>query len=98
MMGAAARFAFHVDRSSGLPSFAGPVLPIAFVLRLRGVLIFLGVWMVINVVTGLYSLVPNMEDSIAWEAHIGGFLVGFFGVALFDGRWRSLRMGDEPQA
>lgn len=98
MMGAAARFAFRIDRSAGHASFAGPVLPIALVLRLRGVLMFLGVWMIINLVTGIYSLVPNMEGSIAWEAHIGGFLVGFFGVSLFDGRWRATRTRDEPQA
>jgi len=84
MMGAAARFAFRIDRCGSLPSFAGPVLPIPFVLRMRGVLIFLGVWMIVNLLTGVFSLVPNMEDSIAWEAHIGGFLVGFFGIGLFD--------------
>lgn len=84
MMGAAARFAFRVDRSGHLPGFSGPVLPVTYVLQLRPVLIFLTVWMLINLVTGVYSLVPNMEDPIAWEAHIGGFVVGFFGVGLFD--------------
>jgi membrane associated rhomboid family serine protease len=98
MMGAAARFAFRIDRFAGLPSFAGPVLPIPFVLRMRGVLIFLGVWMVVNLVTGVFSLVPNMEDSIAWEAHIGGFLVGFFGIGIFDrGPTRAVSM-EEPEA
>jgi len=84
MMGAAARFAFRIDRSDGMPSFAGRVLPIATVLRMRGVLIFLGVWMVANLATGLFSLVPNLDESIAWEAHIGGFLVGFLGIGFFD--------------
>ena len=84
MMGAAARFAFRIDRSAGQPTFAGPVLPVAYVLRLRGVIIFLAVWMVINLVTGVYSLTPGVADQIAWEAHIGGFLVGFLGLSLFD--------------
>lgn len=84
MMGAAARFAFRVDRSGGLPTFVGRVLPVLFVLRLRGVLMFLGVWMAINLVTGLYPAMADAEGGIAWEAHIGGFLVGFFGVGLFD--------------
>lgn len=98
MMGAAARFAFRVDRSGDLPAFAGPVLPIAFVLRMRGVLIFLGVWMVVNLVTGVFSLVPNMEGGIAWEAHIGGFLVGFFGIGFFDRGPPRTVATEEPEA
>lgn len=83
MMGAAARFAFQVDRSKAMPAFSGPVLPIGTVMRHRGVLIFLLIWMAINVITGLYSLTPD-GGGIAWEAHVGGFLLGFFGIALFD--------------
>jgi membrane associated rhomboid family serine protease len=98
MMGAAARFAFRIDRSDTLPSFAGPVLPIGLVLRLRGVLIFLGLWMAVNVATGVFTLVPNMEDSIAWEAHIGGFMVGFLGIGLFDRRSQHRVQEREPEA
>lgn len=87
MMGAAARFAFHIDRSGSMPSFAGPVLPALQVLRVRSVLVFLTVWLLLNFVTGFYSLVPSMESPIAWEAHIGGFLVGFFGISFFDPGW-----------
>ena len=34
------------------------------------------------------GLVPILgeETSIAWEAHIGGFLIGFFGIRRFDRR------------
>ena len=56
MMGAAARFGFRIDRSSGKAAFAGAPLPIAAVLRSRGVMTFLAVWMVINLVTGLVEL------------------------------------------
>lgn len=83
MMGAATRFAFRIDRSGGMPGFTGPILPIAVVLRQRGVVIFLLLWMVVNLVTGLYSLTPG-GGGIAWEAHVGGFVLGFFGIALFD--------------
>ena len=83
MMGAAARFAFHVDRSAGRPAFMGAPLPIREVLRSRTALTFLTVWMIVNLITGLEGFVPGMEDRIAWEAHIGGFLAGFFGISFF---------------
>lgn len=84
MMGAAARFGFQMDRSSRTSAFAGAPLPFSAVLRSRSVMTFLAVWMVINLVTGLVGLGAGGSDQIAWEAHIGGFLVGFFGVRLFD--------------
>jgi membrane associated rhomboid family serine protease len=84
MMGAAARFGFRIDRSSGKAAFAGAPLPIAAVLRSRGVMTFLAVWMVINLVTGLVSFAPGIAGQIAWEAHIGGFVAGFFGLRYFD--------------
>ncbi|MDR7031991.1 rhomboid family intramembrane serine protease [Mesorhizobium sp. BE184] len=84
MMGAAARFAFRIDRSSGKSAFGGPPLPFSAVFRSRGVLTFLAVWMVINLVTGLIGVVPGADDQIAWEAHIGGFLAGFLGLGFFD--------------
>lgn len=84
MMGAAARYGFRIDRSSGRAAFAGDPLPIAIVLRLRGVVTFLGVWMVINLATGLLGFAPGIDGQIAWEAHIGGFVAGFFGLRFFD--------------
>jgi len=86
MMGAAARFGFHMDRSSGKSAFAGAPLPFSMVVRSRSVVAFLAVWMIINLVTGLVGLGAGGSDQIAWEAHIGGFLVGFFGIRLFDRR------------
>lgn len=83
MMGAAARFGFRIDRSGGKPAFLGPVLPIGAVFRSRGTVAFLGIWFAINLATGLIGLGPGVSDRIAWEAHIGGFVAGFFGVRLF---------------
>ncbi|QPC93326.1 rhomboid family intramembrane serine protease [Mesorhizobium sp. INR15] len=88
MMGAAARFGFRTDRSSGKAAFSGPMLPISMVLRSRGVMTFLAVWMVINLVTGLVGFAPGVAGQIAWEAHIGGFVAGFFGLHWFDRRWQ----------
>lgn len=84
MMGAAARYGFRMDRSSGRSAFLGEPLPFSQVLRSRNVMSFLAVWMVINLVTGLVGVGAGEASQIAWEAHIGGFLVGFFGVRFFD--------------
>jgi len=45
---------------------------------------FLSVWLIINLVTGFINIVPGNEDQIAWEAHIGGLLAGFFALRFFD--------------
>ncbi|RWK55737.1 rhomboid family intramembrane serine protease [Mesorhizobium sp.] len=86
MMGAAARFGFRTDRSSGKAAFAGAPLPMAAVFRSRGVVTFLAIWMVINLATGLVAFAPGIDSQIAWEAHIGGFVAGFFGLRAFDRR------------
>ncbi len=48
-------------------------------------LLFLCIWMAINLLFGLG--VVQFNDSgggIAWEAHIGGFLCGFLAIGVFD--------------
>lgn len=83
MMGAAARFGFRMDRREGRAAFRGAPLPISEVVRSRGVMTFLAIWMVVNLVTGLVGFAPGVDDQIAWEAHVGGFLAGFFGIRFF---------------
>lgn len=83
MMGAAARFAFRIDKVAGRAAFAGPVLPLSLVFRSRTSVVFLAVWMVVNLVVGLTSGRGD-APQIAWEAHIGGFIVGFFFIRFFD--------------
>lgn len=83
MMGAAARFAFQMERRDGRAAFAGPALPIGVVVRSRSVMTFLAVWMVVNLVTGLLGVGPGSDATIAWEAHIGGFIAGFLGIPYF---------------
>ncbi|MFC4625961.1 rhomboid family intramembrane serine protease [Daeguia caeni] len=83
MMGAAARFGFRRVEFGRRSEFAGPVLPVSLTLRLRTVLVFVGLWFIINIATGLYSEGQDYS-SIAWQAHIGGFVAGFFGISLLD--------------
>lgn len=84
MMGAAARFAFQIDRSERRAAFTGPILSIGRVFTYRTTVSFLAIWMVINLAMGLGFGGPDMGGRIAWEAHIGGFLMGFFALRLFD--------------
>jgi membrane associated rhomboid family serine protease len=88
MMGAAARFGFRVDRSHRPAAFTGRPLPVAECLQSRSVVTFLAIWMLVNLATGLVRFAPGIDDQIAWEAHIGGFLAGFFGIDWFDRRER----------
>lgn len=83
MMGAAARFGFRISRMQGKAAFAGPVLSLPMVFRSRMAVMFLVVWMAVNLVVGLSSGAGG-SPQIAWEAHIGGFLVGFFFIRAFD--------------
>lgn len=83
MMGAAARFGFRSVRLPRGACFAGRPLTVRESLSSRSVLIFLAVWMAINLFTGLASGVPGVGGQIAWEAHVGGFLAGFLLVAFF---------------
>ncbi|MFN3548484.1 MAG: rhomboid family intramembrane serine protease [Mesorhizobium sp.] len=86
MMGAAARFGFRSNRGTGRSAFDGPLLTIPETLASRTVVTFLAVWFAINLATGLASGVPGVDGAIAWEAHVGGFLAGFFAVRLLDRR------------
>ena len=84
MMGAAARFGFRVNRRVAKPAFEGAILSIPAVFRSRTTVTFLAVWMVVNLVMGFGFGTSEGGASIAWEAHIGGFLAGFLLVRPFD--------------
>ncbi|MEW6640033.1 MAG: rhomboid family intramembrane serine protease [Pseudomonadota bacterium] len=62
-----------------------PALPLVQALRNPRVLAFLAVWFGINIVFGVGSIaVASSAQSIAWQAHIGGFLAGLVLFSLFD--------------
>jgi len=91
MMAAAMRFAFQ--RGGPLESWRRPdprsytvaAEPLMQALRNPRVLIFIAVWFVLNLIFGIGSkIVPGSEADIAWQAHVGGFLVGLLLFPLFD--------------
>lgn len=90
LMAASARFAFSPGGRLG-GGYAGPdadhrpALTIAEMLRDRRVLTFVGAWFVFNILFGLIVTPPGVGAStVAWEAHLGGFLFGLLGFPLLD--------------
>lgn len=79
MMGAAVRFALR------RPSVFDEKYPPLMGLGSRPVVAFSAVWLFANVVFGLAPLTQLAEGaSIAWEAHIGGYVFGLLSISLFD--------------
>lgn len=62
-----------------------PAEPLGQLWRNSRAMLFIGIWFATNILFGA-GLVPILgeETSIAWEAHIGGFLVGLLIFPLFD--------------
>lgn len=87
-MGAACRFAFGERVRVAASGREPPLLSIPAALSDRTVLIFIVVWFLGNVgiAVGL-PLMGSDSGAVAWDAHIGGFLMGFFGFRLFDRRY-----------
>lgn len=89
-MAASMRFAFQRGgpvwtRGSDPAVYRLPALPLTEALRDRRILIFLVIWFGLNFLFGLGSLsVTGSEQSVAWQAHIGGFLAGLLLFGLFD--------------
>lgn len=90
MMAAAARFAFSPAGRRGLPPHLAPRLGLSEMLRNRTAMLFIGVWFAINFVFGVAAVPLGLaaDAGIAWQAHIGGFVVGLFAFPLFDPRPR----------
>ncbi|MEM8878483.1 MAG: rhomboid family intramembrane serine protease [Pseudomonadota bacterium] len=91
-MAAAIRFALSpggpltaAGRRNPNAAIYAPVLPLKQAFRDSGIVAFVGVWMIANVMFGLSPVsVAGAEVSIAWQAHIGGFLVGLLLFRFFD--------------
>lgn len=83
-MAAAIRFVFELGgplgafRRSDQGAYYVPAQPLADCFRNQQVLVFVGVWFGLNLLFGLMG--GGAESSIAWQAHIGGFVAG---LALF---------------
>ena len=62
-----------------------PALSLTRALRDPRVLGFLAVWFGVNIIFGLGSIAIGTDGaSVAWQAHIGGFLAGLMLFSLFD--------------
>jgi membrane associated rhomboid family serine protease len=90
-MAAAMRFAFvqgsflSFSRGDAEAAARVPALSLADALRNKRVLGFLGVWFGVNIIFGVGSLAIGADGaSVAWQAHIGGFLAGLMLFSLFD--------------
>jgi membrane associated rhomboid family serine protease len=90
-MAAAIRFMFQpgaplgLFRVGGQAAFRVPAHGLREVLRDRRVVMFLFVWFAINVVSGIGVLaIAGEGETVAWQAHIGGFLAGLILFPLFD--------------
>ena len=91
MMAAAARFMFApASRERDLPrDFDGmhlaPRQSLLEILGNRRAALFLGLWFATNLLFGVVAAPLGVLDAgIAWEAHIGGFLVGLLLFPLLD--------------
>jgi membrane associated rhomboid family serine protease len=83
-MAVAACFVFAPHRPGGLglggvpEAHEHPRQSLAQLVRNRSAAMFLVIWFATNLVSGLVAAPFGItESSIAWEAHLGGFLVGF---------------------
>jgi membrane associated rhomboid family serine protease len=95
-MAAAIRFAFvrgsflSFNRGDADAAARVPALSLMRALRNGRVLGFLGIWFAVNIIFGVGSLAIGAEGaSVAWQAHIGGFLAGLLLFSLFDPVWRA---------
>lgn len=87
-MGAAVRFAFQRPAIVWGPDpdarWKQPALPLPAAFRDIRVLAFVAIWFAVNYLFGATGIGGDEDAPIAWEAHIGGFLVGLLGFRFFD--------------
>jgi membrane associated rhomboid family serine protease len=90
-MAAAIRFAFvrgsflSFSRGDANAAAQVPALSLMRALRDPRVAGFLAVWFGVNIVFGIGSIAIGADGaSVAWQAHIGGFLAGLVLFSLFD--------------
>jgi membrane associated rhomboid family serine protease len=91
MMAAAMRFIFQPGgplgflRLSETKTYQVPAKPLGAILRDPRMLLFVFVWLGLNALLGLplFSM-PGIEGSVAWQAHLGGFIGGLLAFAAFD--------------
>jgi membrane associated rhomboid family serine protease len=97
-MAASMRFAFqpHAGIQWGGNVDRLPAVPLMLALRDPRVLAFLAVWFGLNLLFGLGSVpIMGIDQPVAWEAHVGGFLAGLLLFGFFDPSPQSAAMQNE---
>ena len=92
LMAGAIRFAFQhggplaMFRADDVSAYKVPAASLKIALSDVRILVFLAAWFGLNLLFGIGSFaIPGAEQqSIAWQAHIGGFLAGLLLFSLFD--------------
>jgi membrane associated rhomboid family serine protease len=91
-MAAALRFAFvqgsflSFTRGDADAAARVPALSLWRALRNGRVMGFVAIWFAVNLIFGIGSIAIGMDhgQSVAWQAHVGGFLAGLLLFSLFD--------------
>jgi len=95
-MAAATRFVFQPgaplgqilgfgERADDHSAYRLPALPLREIFSNRSAISFLGFWLLANFLSGaMPSTLGVTGATIAWEAHIGGFLLGLLAFRWFD--------------
>jgi membrane associated rhomboid family serine protease len=88
LMGAVLRFLFLPLNDGDADALAGDtrpaLLPLRDALTNRRILIAIAAWVALNFLVALGAPAIVEDQSIAWEAHLGGFFTGFLLFGLFD--------------
>jgi membrane associated rhomboid family serine protease len=90
LMAAATRFAlFHgmpigAVAAGNTAIYRQPAAPLVAILRDGRVVAFLLIWFGTNALVGIFGSDTLSSGTIAWEAHVGGFLAGLLLFPLFD--------------
>lgn len=86
LMGAAFRFIVQPPNGGddALAPIAAPRLSLGEMARTRQLRLIIGFWIVMNFVVAWGAGGVFSAGGIAWEAHLGGFLVGLLMFPLFD--------------
>jgi membrane associated rhomboid family serine protease len=105
-MAASMRFMFEKNgpldswRHSGPPAaeaYRVPAAPLLATLRNPRFLLFLAVWMGLNVLFGIGTIsFGEQGQQVAWQAHIGGFFAGLLLFAAFDPSVPQAQLDAEP--
>ncbi|MEJ0013218.1 MAG: rhomboid family intramembrane serine protease [Bauldia sp.] len=88
LMAGAARFIFQPQGPmwslGGFDAYRQPAVPLRQLVRDQRVVMFLGVWFVVNLLFGLTGGAGLASGAVAWDAHLGGFAAGLLFFRLFD--------------